>query len=73
MVAPMERRFIKERQRDGLEQAKAEGTYKGGKRRLNDTKVLAMYHEGKGPTAIAKATGCSRMQVYCIISRTAKG
>ncbi|ESX24277.1 recombinase family protein, partial [Mesorhizobium sp. LSHC440A00] len=30
MVAQMERRFIKERQRDGIEKAKASGVYKGG-------------------------------------------
>ncbi len=35
MVAQMERRFIKERQRDGIEQAKGKGTYTGGKRRLD--------------------------------------
>jgi DNA invertase Pin-like site-specific DNA recombinase len=31
-VAQMERRFLKERQREGVEQAKAEGVYAGGKR-----------------------------------------
>src|SRR3954471_4799859 len=31
MVAQMERRFIKERQREGIERAKAEGRYGGGK------------------------------------------
>src|SRR3954469_3860530 len=35
MVAQMERRFIKERQREGIEKAKSVGVYKGGKRRLN--------------------------------------
>lgn len=35
MVAQMERRFIKERQRDGIEKAKAHGSYRGGKRRLD--------------------------------------
>ena len=30
MVAQMERRFIKERQRDGIQQAKATGVYQGG-------------------------------------------
>jgi DNA invertase Pin-like site-specific DNA recombinase len=67
MVAQMERRFIKERQRDGIEQAKAGGTYKGGKRRLDHEKVLALHGRGHGPAAIAKALGCSRMQVYRIL------
>src|SRR5688572_3290312 len=35
MVAQMERRFIKERQREGIEKAKANGAYLGGKRRLD--------------------------------------
>jgi DNA invertase Pin-like site-specific DNA recombinase len=35
MVAQMERRFIKERQRDGIERAKAAGVYKGGKTRID--------------------------------------
>ena len=41
MVAQMERRFIKERQRDGIEQAKGKGTYTGGKRRLDHAAIVA--------------------------------
>lgn len=67
MVAQMERRFIKERQREGIEKAKAEGVYKGGKRRLDHAKVKAMHSQGHGPAAIAKALGCSRMQVYRVL------
>ncbi|HEV2566205.1 MAG TPA: recombinase family protein [Microvirga sp.] len=67
MVAQMERRFIKERQRDGIEKAKAEGVYRGGKRRLDHDRVKAMHLEGHGPAAIAKALGCSRMQVYRVL------
>lgn len=69
MVAQMERRFIKERQRDGIEKAKVEGVYKGGKRRLDRDKVKAMHSEGHGPAAIAKALGCSRMQVYRVLQK----
>lgn len=68
MVAQMERRFIKERQRDGIEQAKREGVYKGGKPRLDRTKVMALRDEGQTPTQIAKTVGCSRMQIYRILS-----
>jgi DNA invertase Pin-like site-specific DNA recombinase len=68
MVAQMERRFIKERQRDGIEQARAEGTYKGGKRRLNHEEVLVLHGEGHGPAHIARTIGCSRMQVYRILN-----
>ena len=68
MVAQMERRFIKERQRDGIVKAKAEGAYKGGKRRLDRVKVLALSAQGHGVAAIAQTLGCSRMQIYRIIN-----
>src|SRR3954471_6383756 len=68
MVAQMERRFIKERQREGIERAKAEGVYRGGKRRVDRTKVLSMSAAGHGPAAIASVVACSRMQVYRILS-----
>jgi DNA invertase Pin-like site-specific DNA recombinase len=64
MVAQMERRFIKERQRECIERAKAEGVYAGGKRRLDREPVKAMHAEGSGPAAIARAVNCSRMKVY---------
>lgn len=68
MVAQMERRFIKERQRDGIEQAKREGVYKGGKQRLDRDQILQLNSDGKGPSEIARAVGCSRMQVYRILA-----
>src|SRR3954449_5497029 len=64
MVAQMERRFIKDRQRDGIERAKADALYPGGKRRLDRDAVTAMDAAGHGAAAIAKRLGCSRMQVY---------
>ena len=68
MVAQMERRFIKERQREGIERAKAKGAYKGGKQRIDRAKVLETHGAGTCPTEIAKVVGCSRMQVYRILS-----
>ena len=67
MVAQMERRFIKERQREGIERAKAAGAYKGGVKRLDHPGVLERHKAGYSPTAIAEAIGCSRMQVYRIL------
>lgn len=67
MVAQMERRFIKERQREGIERAKAAGTYLGGTRRLDHGRIRALHAEGSGPAAIARAVGCSRMQVYRVL------
>jgi DNA invertase Pin-like site-specific DNA recombinase len=69
MVAQMERRFIKERQREGIQQAKAQGRYTGGKRRLDRSKVLELRGLGLGATDIAKQVGCSRMQIYRILSQ----
>ncbi len=68
MVAQMERRFIKERQRDGIEQAKVTGVYQGGKRRLDRDRIRAMHASGSGVAAIASAFGCSRMQVYRVLN-----
>lgn len=68
MVAQMERRFIKERQREGIEKAKTEGRYQGGKRRLNREQVRTLHADGFGPSEIARQIGCSRMQVYRILS-----
>lgn len=67
MVAQMERRFIKERQREGIAKAKANGAYKGGKRRIDREKVVELHRQGSGPGEIAKLIGYSRMQVYRIV------
>ncbi len=71
MVAQMERRFIRERQREGIAKAKAKGAYKGGKPRIDINQVLQLHFEGTRPSAIATKVGCSRMQVYRIL-RSAK-
>ena len=68
MVAQMERRFIKDRQRDGIERAKRNGVYKGGKRRIDRGAVSQLNQDGMTPTQIAVQLGCSRMQVYRILS-----
>jgi len=67
MVAQMERRFIKERQRDGIKRAKERGVYKGGKRRLDYRLICDLHNEGTAISTIAKRAGCSRMQVYRIV------
>jgi len=68
MVAQMERRFIKERQREGIERAKSAGAYRGGKPRLDHDRIRQLHDEGASPSAIAKAIGCSRMQVYRVLA-----
>ena len=63
----MERRFIKERQREGIERAKGNGVYRGGKKRIDREVVRRLAVQGNGVVAIAKEIGCSRMQIYRIL------
>ncbi len=72
MVAQMERRFIKERQREGIARAKASGEYKGGKIRLDHQLIRNLHSMGKGPAVIAREVKCSRMQVYRVLSKPIK-
>jgi len=67
MVAQMERRFIKERQREGIHKAKANGVYRGGKARIDRGKVMKLSAAGMGAAQIADEVGCSRMQVYRLL------
>ncbi|WP_342107775.1 recombinase family protein [Methylobacterium sp. SI9] len=67
MVAQMERRFIKDRQREGITRAQAAGVYLGGKARLDHAGIRRMAAEGHGATLIARTLGCSRMQVYRVL------
>jgi DNA invertase Pin-like site-specific DNA recombinase len=68
MVAEMELGFIRERQRVGIEAAKAKGVYKGRPVTLDHPRILGMRAEGKGATEIAKALGCSRGAVYKVLN-----
>lgn len=69
MVSQMERRFIRERQREGIAKAKAAGAYTGGKPRLDYGKIQVLWKSGVGVTAIAKEVSCSRMQVYRVFQK----
>jgi DNA invertase Pin-like site-specific DNA recombinase len=69
MVAQMERRFMKERQREGIERAKSNGAYGGGKTRIDAGLVRKLKEDGATPAGIAREVGCSRMQVYRILAR----
>ncbi|TBB09815.1 recombinase family protein [Rhizobium ruizarguesonis] len=68
MVAQMERRFIKERQREGIARAKVNKVYSGGRVRIDHSLIHRLHRDGLGASAIAKAANCSRMQVYRILS-----
>ncbi|MER9458277.1 recombinase family protein [Mesorhizobium sp. M0387] len=73
MVAQMERRFLKERQREGIDRAKSSGVYRGGKARFDHQHILELARTEMGVSEIAKAMKCSRMQVYRILKRSANG
>ena len=67
MVAEMEVGFLRERQRAGIEAAKARGVYKGRPVTLDHAKIIELHRQGTGATAIAKAVQCSRGAVYKVI------
>lgn len=68
MVSEMELGFIKERQRAGIEKAKAEGVYKGRPSSLDHDKIKTLHAGGMGATAIARELNCSRGAVYKALS-----
>lgn len=64
MVAEMELGFIRDRQRTGIEAAKARGVYKGRPVTFDHAKIVALRREGMGAAEIAHAVGCKRGNVY---------
>lgn len=68
MVAEMELSFIKERQRAGIEAAKAKGVYKGRKRSIDRDAVQRLRDEGIGATEIAHRLGIGRASVYKVLA-----
>ena len=56
--------FVKDRQRAGIEAAKAEGVYKGRKVKFDPARILELRKQGMGATEIANAVGCKRGAVY---------
>ena len=64
MVAEMELGFIRDRQRAGIDAAKARGIYKGRPVTFDRARIVSLRKEGMGATEIAKAVGCKRGNVY---------
>tara|TARA_R110002110_G_scaffold285565_1_gene499850 strand:- start:6 stop:551 length:546 start_codon:yes stop_codon:yes gene_type:complete len=69
MVSEMELTHIKERQRLGIEAAKAKGKYKGRSTAIDTDRLLELRSQGIGATAIAKELGCTRSAVYKALER----
>ena len=65
-LAQFERKMLLERQREGIDRAKAEGKFKGRKptAREKQPEIQRMHSEGMKPDAIAAELGISRMSVY---------
>jgi len=63
-VAEFETDIRKERQREGIEKAKADGRYKGRKPSVDIVRVRELREAGLGPSAIAKQLKVGRTSVY---------
>lgn len=63
-VAEFETDIRKERQREGIERAKAAGVYKGRKRTVDVDQVRSLRDQGLGATAIATKLRIARASVY---------
>lgn len=63
-VAEFETDIRKERQREGIEKAKAAGAYKGRKPSVDDAKVRELSAAGMKPSAIAKELKVGRTSVW---------
>lgn len=63
-VAEFETDIRKERQREGIERAKAAGVYRGRKRTVEVHQVRSLRDQGLGATDIAAKLGIGRASVY---------
>ena len=64
MVADMELKFIRDRQRAGIDAAKKKGVYKGRQKQIDEERIRQLA-AGKVPKAqIARDLKVSRMSVY---------
>ncbi|MFF0952900.1 recombinase family protein [Rhizobium leguminosarum] len=60
----MELKFIKDRQRAGIDAAKADGIYKGRKKNVDDAEIRRRITAGATKAAVARGLNISRMTVY---------
>jgi DNA invertase Pin-like site-specific DNA recombinase len=67
VFAEFETNLRRERQLEGIADAKARGVYKGRKASIDPDKVRQMNADGMGPSAIAKALKIGRASVYRVL------
>ena len=70
MVADMELKFIRDRQRAGIEAAKQKGVYTGRKKLVNDNEIRRLASQGHSKARIARDLKVSRMTVYRALGST---
>lgn len=63
-VAEFETDLRRERQREGIEAAKAKGAYRGSQARIDPERVRAMLSQGIKPGEVARLLGINRASVY---------
>lgn len=68
--AEFETALRKERQREGIDKAKANGVYKGRPAKLPIARINELKQQGVGASAIALELGISRASVYRLLAAT---
>ena len=63
-MAEFETAIRKDRQKEGIEKARAEGRYRGRPKTIQREEVVRLLAEGLGATAVAKKRGVGRASVY---------
>lgn len=66
--AEFETELRKERQREGIDKAKAAGVYKGRPKTIDASQIKALRDAGVGGTEIAKRLGIARASVYRMLT-----
>ncbi|MFY7852005.1 MAG: recombinase family protein [Brevundimonas sp.] len=69
--AEFETAIRKERQKEGIEIARAAGRYRGRPRSIDPDDVRRLLASGMGPTAVAKQLGVGRASVYRVTASKA--
>lgn len=68
VFAEFETNLRRERQLEGIAQAKVKGVYKGRKPSINRAKVFELHANGQGATAIANELKIGRASVYRVLN-----
>jgi len=68
-VAEFEADIRRDRQRDGIERAKARGVYRGRKPSIDTARIETLMAAGMAPAAIAREMGVGRASVYRHMSK----